>query len=294
MTTQHFDKFFKGLGISDAFSLINMIPLRMLDINPKQLSTQMVNFNPTELMEIDLKAYRADLIMELDHVILMFEFQSTPIYLDDKRRFNIYTAIKDRVRFGDKPIYIIVFSTVEDTKVIDYKVNPVSSFKILVISLKDYNAGEIINNIEIKIKNNQKINQNELINLALSPLMTLDGTIAQHLEKTVQTLSKLKKSIKENSKFVFTLTWILVDKFIEDEETRQKLSNILSDNMRLMEEFGQSKYEAGEQKGEKRGIVKTRHEIAENLLKEGLPLELISQVTDVSVERLERFSNNGK
>ena len=80
--------------------------------------------------------------------------------------------------------------------------------------------------------------------------------------------------------------------------------------MRLMEEFGQSKYEAGEQKGEergikkgeergikkgeKRGIVKARHEIAVNLLKEGLPLELISQVTDVSVERLERFSNNGK
>ena len=52
MTTQHFDKFFKGLGISDAFSLINMIPLRMLDINPKQLSTQMVNFNPTELISI--------------------------------------------------------------------------------------------------------------------------------------------------------------------------------------------------------------------------------------------------
>lgn len=51
MAAQHFDKFFKGLGISDAFSLINMIPLRMLDINPKQLSTQMVNFNPTELME---------------------------------------------------------------------------------------------------------------------------------------------------------------------------------------------------------------------------------------------------
>ncbi len=73
--------------------------------------------------------------------------------------------------------------------------------------------------------------------------------------------------------------------------------------MSLMEEFGQSKYEAGEQKGEKigemigikkgikkgekRGIVKARHEIAVNLLKEGLPLELISQVTGVSVGRLE-------
>ena len=57
--------------------------------------------------------------------------------------------------------------------------------------------------------------------------------------------------------------------------------------MSLMEEFGRSKYEAGEQKGEKRGIVKARQEIAENLLNEGLPMELISQVTDVSVGRLE-------
>ena len=81
--------------------------------------------------------------------------------------------------------------------------------------------------------------------------------------------------------------------------------------MSLMEEFGRSKYEAGEQKGEKRGIkkgenigekrgikkgenigekrgiVKARQEIAVNLLKEGLPLELISQVTGVSVGRLE-------
>ena len=30
----------------------------MLDINSNDLKTTMVNFNPTELMEIDLKAYR--------------------------------------------------------------------------------------------------------------------------------------------------------------------------------------------------------------------------------------------
>ena len=294
MVTQHFDKFFKGLGINDAFSLINMIPFWMLDINPKQLLTHMVNFNPTELMEIDLKAYRADLIMELDYVILMFEFQSTWIYLDDTRRFNIYAAIKDRARFGDKPIYVIVFSTVEETHVIDYKINPASSFKILVISLKEYDASEILNNIETKIKNNQKINQNELIKLALSSLMTLETTIEEHLEKTVQTLNKLRNTIKEESKFVFALTWILVDKFIEDDETRQKLCNILGDNMRLLEEFGQRKYEEGEQKGEKRGISKTRLEIAENLLKKDLTLDLISDATDIPIGRLKLFINNGK
>ena len=58
MVSQHYDTFFKELGINDAFSLINIIPLNMLDINSNDLKTTMVNFNPTELMEIDLKAYR--------------------------------------------------------------------------------------------------------------------------------------------------------------------------------------------------------------------------------------------
>ena len=128
----------------------------------------------------------------------MFEFQSTKIYLDDKRRFNIYTAIKDRNRYGNKPIYLIVFSTVEKTQVIDYKINPASSFKILVISLKDKNGTEILNNIESKIKNNQEINQNDLTDLALSSLMTLETSIEEHLERVVQILNKLRHTIQKS------------------------------------------------------------------------------------------------
>ena len=271
----------------------------MLDINSNDLKTTMVNFNPTELMEIDLKAYRADLIIELDHVILMFEFQSTKIYLDDKRRFNVYTAIKDRVRTGDKPIYMIVFSTVEETHVIDYKVNPASSFKILVISLKNQNGTEVLNNIDSKIKNNQKISQDELSDLALSSFMTLETTLEEHLEKTVQTLNKLN-TLKEESKFIFALVWILVDKFIVNDETRQRLSNILSDNMRLLKECMQRKYnegkQEGEQRGEKSGFVKGWNEkglkVAEELLNDNLSLERISQVTNVPMSQLELLNEN--
>ena len=198
MKSHHKDKFFKGLGKNDAFFLIDIILLEMLNINPEDLITEGVKFNPTELMEMDLKVYRADLIIELDHVILMFEFQSTKIYLDDKRRFNIYTPIKDRNRHGDKPIYLIVFSTADKTQVIDYKINPASSFKILVISLKGQNGTEILNNIEAKIKNNQEINQNDLSNLALSSLMTIETTIEEHLERTVQILNKLRHTIQKS------------------------------------------------------------------------------------------------
>ena len=296
MKSHHKDKFFKGLGISDAFTLINNVPLGMLNINPKDLITNTVKFNPTELMEMDLKAYRSDLIIELDYVILIFEFQSTKIYLDDKRRFNIYTSIKDRNRDGNKPIYLIVFSTVEKTQVIDYKINPESSFKILVISLKDKNGTEILNNIESKVKNNQEINQNDLPNLALSSLMTLETSIEEHLEKTVQTLDKLRNTIKKESEFVFMLVWILVDKFIENDETRERLSNILSDNMRLMEQFGQRRYNEGEQNGEKRGYEKGSDErsleIAGRLLNDNMPIDKVSQMTDLSISQLELFNDN--
>lgn len=131
---------------------------------------------------------------------------------------------------------------------IDYKINNSCSFKILAISLKNKDGDEAITIIENKIKNNQKINWTELINLALSPLMSFECTIEKQLEKTVQTLNKLIKSIHHKSEFVLDITWLLVDKFIENKETRIKLSNILSDNMRLLEEFGQSRFEAGEKK----------------------------------------------
>ena len=118
--------------------------------------------------------------------------------------------------------------------------------------------------------------------------MTLETTLEEHLEKTVQTLNKLN-TLKEESKFIFALVWILVDKFIVNDETRQRLSNILSDNMKLMEEFGQRKYKEGEKRGEKIGRETSRREITKNLLKKELPLELISEATNVPISQLEEI-----
>ena len=155
---------------------------------------------------------------------------------------------------------------------------------------------EILNNIESKVKNNQEINQNDLPNLALSSLMTLETSIEEHLEKTVQTLDKLRNTIKKESEFVFMLVWILVDKFIENDETRERLSNILSDNMRLMEQFGQRRYNEGEQNGEKRGYEKGSDErsleIAGRLLNDNMPIDKVSQMTDLSISQLELFNDN--
>ena len=72
------------------------------------------------------------------------------------------------------------------------------------------------------------------------------------------------------------------------------MGNSNSDNMSLMEEFGQRKYEEGEQIGFEEGLEKRGWEIAENLLKKDVPLEFISEVTEIPIGRLKLFINNGK
>ena len=56
------------------------------------------------------------------------------------------------------------------------------------VSLKDFDGDKIINNIENKIKNNQKITRHEMLNLALAPFMSskkpLDKQIGKNRENT--------------------------------------------------------------------------------------------------------------
>lgn len=129
-------------------------------------------------------------------------------------------------------------------------------FTIPIISLKDFDGDEIINNIENKIKNNTKITRRELIYLSLAPFMSSIKTLDEQIEKTVQTLDKIRNSAKSAKNFAFGIEFLIVDKFIKETSRRKRLRNILRDNMRLMEEYGQERYEEGYEKGIKKGVKK--------------------------------------
>ena len=86
------------------------------------------------------------MIMELDNVIILTEFQSTFMGTKDDRRCRLYTALVDYARDNNKPILILVLSTAEETKIREYKLNEHCIFRIPVISLKEFDGDEIINN----------------------------------------------------------------------------------------------------------------------------------------------------
>lgn len=167
-------------------------------------------------------------------------------------------------------------------------------FTIPIISLKDFDGDEIINNIENKIKNNTKITRRELIYLSLAPFMSSIKTLDEQIEKTVQTLDKIRNSAKSAKNFAFEIEFLIVDKFIKETSRRKRLRNILSDNMRLMEEYGQERYDEGYEKGIKKGVKKgyaegannEKWKIARSLLARNVPPEDIAVSTKLTMDEI--------
>lgn len=155
MSNHEEDKLFKYATKEDGFSFINLIEEINWDIRKYDFKSENLTFNPTELIELDPAVYKSDMIMELDSIIVMTEFQSTVVKKFDEKRYRLYTAIVDYAKQNNKPILLIVFSTAEKTKIKQYKLNKDCVFTIPIISLKDFDGDEIINNIE-----NEDVTQN--------------------------------------------------------------------------------------------------------------------------------------
>ena len=83
------------------------------------------------------------MILELDHLIVLTEFQSTIVKTIDEKRYRLYTALVDYAKRNNKPLILIVISTAEKTKIKEYKINKDCVFTIPIVSLKDFDGDKI-------------------------------------------------------------------------------------------------------------------------------------------------------
>lgn len=128
--------------------------------------------------------------------------------------------------------------------------------------------------------------------------MSSRNPLDEQIEKTVQTLNKVRNSIGSTKNFAFGIEFLIVDKFINETSRRKRLRNILRDNMRLMEEYGQERYDEGYKKGIKKGIEKGHAEgannekwkIAKSLLTRNISPEDIAISTKLSIEEIKQLN----
>lgn len=285
MVHQSEDQLFKYATKEDGIGLLKLLKESNANIKEIDFESENLTYNPTELVELDPKIYKTDMILELDHLIVLTEFQSTIVKTPDEKRYRLYTALVDYAKRNNKPIMLIVISTAEKTKIKQYKINKDCVFTIPIVSLKDFNGDKIINNIENKIKNNQKITRHEMLNLALAPFMSSKKPLNKQIEKTVKTLDEVRKSMKCSSDFVFGIELLIVEKFIKNERQHKKLTNILRDTMKIIDEWRQEDYENGKQQGKEEEKINT----AKNMLKENYTVKQISKITQLNIESIKQI-----
>ena len=281
MVHQSEDQLFKYATKEDGFGLLKLLKESNANIKEIDFESENLTYNPTELVELDPKIYKTDMILELDHLIVLTEFQSTIVKTIDEKRYRLYTALVDYAKRNNKPLILIVISTAEKTKIKEYKINKDCVFTIPIVSLKDFDGDKIINNIENKIKNNQKITKHEMLNLALAPFMSSKKPLDKQIEKTVKTLDEVRKSMKCSSDFVFGIELLIVEKFIKNERQHKKLTNILRDTMKIIDEWRQEDYE----NGKKEEKINT----AKNMLKENYSIKQIAKITQLNIESIKQI-----
>ena len=285
MVHQSEDQLFKYATKEDGFGLLKLLKESNANIKEIDFESENLTYNPTELVELDPKIYKTDRILELDHLIVLTEFQSTIVKTPDEKRYRLYTALVDYAKRNNKPLILIVISTAEKTKIKQYKINKDCVFTIPIVSLKDFDGDKIINNIENKIKNNQKITRHEMLNLALAPFMSSKKPLDKQIEKTVKTLDEVRKSMKCSSDFVFGIELLIVEKFIKNERQHKKLTNILRDTMKIIDEWRQEDYENGKQEGKEEEKINT----AKNMLKENYTIKQIATITQLNIESIKQI-----
>ena len=285
MVHQSEDQLFKYATKEDGIGLLKLLKESNANIKEIDFESKNLTYNPTELIELDPKIYKTDMILELDQLIVLTEFQSTIVKTPDEKRYRLYTALVDYAKRNNKPIILIVISTAEKTKINEYKINKDCVFTIPIVSLKDFDGDKIINNIENKIKNNQKITRHEMLNLALAPFMSSKKPLDKQIEKTVKTLDEVRKSMKCSSDFVFGIELLIVEKFIKNERQHKKLTNILRDTMKIIEEWRQEDYENGKKEGKEEEKINT----AKNMLKENYTIKQIATITQLNIESIKQI-----
>lgn len=285
MVHQSEDQLFKYATKEDGFGLLKLLKESNANIKEIDFKSENLTYNPTELIELDPKIYKTDMILELDHLIVLTEFQSTIVKTIDEKRYRLYTALVDYAKRNNKPLILIVISTAEKTKIKQYKINKDCVFTIPIVSLKEFDGDKIINNIENKIKNNQKITRHEMLNLALAPFMSSKKPLDKQIEKTVKTLDEVRKSMKCSSDFVFGIELLIVEKFIKNERQHKKLTNILRDTMKIIDEWRQEDYENGKKEGKEEEKINT----AKNMLKENYTIKQIATITQLNIESIKQI-----
>ena len=272
MVHQSEDQLFKYATKEDGFGLLKLLKESNANIKEIDFKSENLTYNPTELIELDPKIYKTDMILELDHLIVLTEFQSTIVKTIDEKRYRLYTALVDYAKRNNKPLILIVISTAEKTKIKQYKINKDCVFTIPIVSLKDFDGDKIINNIENKIKNIINIEKEKIKNKYNSEKyieeLFLNNNIENIYEKEIKILNENKLQLHKLE--------------IEKNNMEEKLNNLILIDEKI--NYLDEQYKELMQKNESMEYAKNILEKAYIEMKQNITPKFIKNLSEIIKE----------
>lgn len=241
-----------------------------------------------DLVLLEGEVKKPDAVFSDGKVVLMLEYQSTKLDIDDKKRFKVYVSVWDFQKNKDnKQIIFAVVSTVDESGMVEYSINDWDIFKFPILSLKDLDLKQIIYTIETKIKNQDTFSDRELIELAITPILpTNRKDIIDQFFETADLISRIRFPNEDIKNSVCGLVLMLTNIYFDElEDVRKKIQGVYMGKIDCVVEFGQEKYEEG--------IADSSEEFARRLIKDGsFSDEKISEFTDLPLERIVELKNS--
>lgn len=250
----------------------------------------------SEEIVIEPSLIRPDYIVKIGNVIFMIEFESHYVGTRKKKLFKLYISAFDyKNNDENNRIVFFVISTKENSKMAEYNINDWDSFKFPIISLKDLDKEEIINNIETKIENNEEFTNRELLELGLTPI--LDDTrekIIEQFFKTTEIMSRVEFPNLEIKESVYGLVLMLSSMFFDElDPLRNKIQGDLMGKVDCVMEACQKSYDEGVNKGISQGVEQNSLDVAKKMLSMGdYSLEEISDITGLSLDDVIGLKSN--
>lgn len=259
-------------------------------------------FMDSEIINYFYQELHVDIIIKnFENMICIIEFQSTKLSLDDITRFGNYMASLVHKEKKHVQLYVVTIANEKVKKISknfgDY------GFTIHIISLTEFDYNKALNRINTKIKNNEVFNEEDIVLLELLPLMTRKkGKKKKLLKKAAKLTNSLDGRIASSKLLeIKTIQFVLACELLNDNE-KEKITKVITMKTENKEETFQG-YLTEEEKQEiytkaKEEIAKAKketakakeEEIAKNLIKYEIPLEIIATATNMSLNEIEEIS----
>ena len=235
-----------------------------------------------ELITIEATTFKPDIIIKTDEVIFMIEFESSHVDIERKKRFKVYVSVYDyKENQEHKPIFFSVISTVENTKLAEHKLNNGDYFSFPIISVADLDMDKIINNIKTKIENNGVFEAEELIQLALTPIMPKKRSdCIKQFYAVADLMSQIDFPDDESKESTVAIVLMLSELYFDKNDSlRKRIQGVYMERVDCIQEAFQEKFDEG------------KLFVAQNMLDEGVDIETILKVTELTPEAINDLKN---